>query len=213
MCGRFANQQEGASAWDAYFDCENSLASIVDDVTIGYNIAPTQMIPIITKDGWLAARWGMIGSWVKDASEISSKFATFNARSETVSEKATFRSAWKHGQRCVIPAVGYYEWKKEGQSKQPYFIKPTQHMPMFLGGLYEPHRNGIPASCTIITHPASTILSPLHPRTPTMIHPKDITKWLDGSEDLITSSEVSFTPVSSAVNNAKNDGSELINPL
>ncbi|MBC8310113.1 MAG: SOS response-associated peptidase, partial [Planctomycetes bacterium] len=140
-------------------------------------------------------------------------FATFNARSETVSEKATFRNAWNHGQRCVIPAVGYYEWKKEGQSKQPYFIKPTQHAPMFLGGLYEPHRNGIPASCTIITHTASKVLSPIHPRTPTMIHPKDISKWLEGSEDLQTTSEVNFAPVSSAVNNAKNDGPELINPL
>ena len=76
MCGRFANQQDNTAAWDAYFDCDNEFATIADTVSVGYNIAPTQTIPVVTPVGWLAARLGMVGAWVKDASEISSKFAT-----------------------------------------------------------------------------------------------------------------------------------------
>ena len=90
-------------------------AEFLEEVAIGYNIAPTQMIPVVTKEGWLATRWGMIAPW---SSEISSRFATFNARNETVAEKATFRGAWKEGQRCAIPALGYYEWKKEGEDRK-----------------------------------------------------------------------------------------------
>jgi len=184
MCGRFANQEDNATAWDAYFDCDNEFASIADTVSVGYNIAPTQTIPVVTQDGWLAARWGMIAPWVKDASEISSKFATFNARSETVSEKATFRGAWSAGRRCIIPAIGYYEWKTTDDGKQPYFVRHVDETPLCFGGLYEPARNstsgaGVPASCTIITQPASDQLASLHARMPLMFGVQGIESWLN----------------------------------
>ena len=95
MCGRFANQLENSEAWEEYFgsamheqQSSAQMQEVLDACAIGYNIAPTQMIPVITKSGdnggrtLLAARWGMIGPWVEDASEISSKFAMFSARSE-----------------------------------------------------------------------------------------------------------------------------------
>jgi putative SOS response-associated peptidase YedK len=202
MCGRFANQLESTEAWAEYFGTPLP-AEFLEEVAIGYNIAPTQMIPVVTKEGWLATRWGMIAPW---SSEITSKFATFNARSETIAEKATFRGAWKEGQRCVIPALGYYEWKKEGESKQPYFIRGDA--PLCFGGLYESGRESICASCTIITLPASDALSPLHHRMPLMF--SDPTVWLEGDsfDDHLT--DLSWHAVDKAVNNTRNQGSQLI---
>ena len=208
MCGRFANQQESALAWDEYFDCEEPLASIVDDVAIGYNIAPTQMIPIVTETGWLTARWGMIGPWVKDASDISSKFATFNARSETVCEKATFRSAWSDGRRCVIPAIGYYEWQKTQSGKQPYFAGLADTSPLFFCGLYEPARESICASCTIITMQASEMMAPLHHRMPLMFNEPEA--WLEGNSFEGHLNDLSWHAVGKTVNNTRNQGIELI---
>ena len=215
MCGRFENQQESKAAWDAYFDCDNEFASIADTVSVGYNIAPTQTIPVVTQDGWLAARWGMIGPWVKDASEISSKFATFNARSETVSEKATFRGAWSAGRRCIIPALGYFEWKTTDDGKQPYFVRHVDETPLCFGGLYEPARNstsgaGVPASCTIITQPASEELASLHARMPLMFGVQGIESWLNEGGVGPEVSDLHFHAVSKTVNNTRNQGIELI---
>lgn len=215
MCGRFANQLESTEAWEEYFGTPLP-AEFLEEVAIGYNIAPTQMIPVVTNSEGggrtlLAARWGMIGPWVKDAADISSKFATFNARSETVAEKATFRGAWKEGRRCVIPALGYYEWKKEGESKQPYFVNAASDAPICFGGLYEPERDdtsGVPASCTIITLPASETMSPLHHRMPLMFDDPSI--WLDSDSFDGHLDDLSWHAVDRAVNNTRNQGSELI---
>jgi putative SOS response-associated peptidase YedK len=212
MCGRFANQQESAKAWDEYFDCDNSIENIVNEVSIGYNITPTQTIPVVTKDGWLAARWGLIAPWVKDEKDISSRFATFNARIETISEKSTFKSAWNNGRYCVVPAVGYYEWKKEGNSKQPYFIKPTNGCPMFLLGLYEPKREKIPPSCTIITSQSDGELANVHHRVPEFTNNEGIKPWLQNGKRNTTIELMPF-PVSKAVNNPINQGSKLIQSL
>ena len=213
MCGRFANQLESREAWEKYFVTPLP-AECLEEVAIGYNIAPTQMIPVITKSGdnsgrtLLAARWGMIGPWVKDASEISSKFATFNARSETVSEKATFRSAWSDGRRCVIPAIGYYEWQKTQSGKQPYFAGLADESPLFFGGLYEPARESVCASCTIITMQASKMMAPLHHRMPLMFN--DPEAWLNGNSFEGHLDDLSWHAVSKTVNNTRNQGIELI---
>ena len=207
MCGRFANQLENSESWDEYFNCDNLLDDIVNEVAIGYNIAPTQTIPIVTKDGWLAARWGLVAPW---ATEISTKFATFNARSETVKEKATFKRAWNNNQRCVIPAIGYYEWKVEGNEKQPYFVCNINKSPMFFGGLYEPPREHIPASCTILTKQADKKMSALHPRVPYIFKSEGIQRWLQRGIANETFPEFLYYPVSKSVNNPNNQGSELV---
>ena len=152
----------------------------------------------------------MIGPWVKDASEISSKFATFNARSETVAEKATFRGAWNDGRRCVVPALGYSEWKKEGEEKQPYFVNAASDSPICFGGLYEPARddNSVPASCTIITLPASDAMASLHHRMPLMFD--DPTVWLEGDSFDGHLNDLSWHTVDKTVNNPRNQGSKLI---
>mgnify|MGYP006086249681 CR=1 FL=1 len=208
MCGRYANQQESEGAWDEYFETPYPISeTFAESVSTGYNIAPTQTIPIATADGWLAARWGMIAPW---ANEISTKFATFNARSETIAEKATFRSAWKKKQQCIVPAIGYYEWKKEGEAKQPYFVQNENKTPIFFGGLYEPSRGEIPASCTIITLPASKTLAPLHHRMPMMISCDSVIPWFQERTQHTHADKILVTPVSRAVNNVRNQGSQLI---
>lgn len=209
MCGRFANQLESKEAWEEYFGTPLP-AEFLEEVAIGYNIAPTQMIPVVTNEGWLATRWGMIAPW---SSEISSKFATFNARSETVAEKATFRGAWNDGRRCVVPALGYYEWKKEGEEKQPYFVNAASDSPICFGGLYEPAREatsgvGVPASCTIITLPASDAMASLHHRMPLMFD--DPTAWLESNSFDGHLDDLSWHAVDKTVNNPRNQGSKLI---
>ncbi len=92
-------------------------------VVTGFNVVPSQTIAAFTPDGGLAARWGLVPSW---SQTVSSKYATFNARLESVADKPAFRSVWSHGQRCLIPALGYYEWKTETGGKQPLAV---QHVP------------------------------------------------------------------------------------
>ena len=209
MCGRFANELNSVEAWDSFFDCDNSITSIEQDVTIGYNIAPTQVIPIVVHDSdcysWIAARWGMVAPWAK---EISTKYATFNARSETISEKATYKSAWKAGKRCVIPAIGYFEWKKDQDEKQPYFIHRDE--PIFFGGLYEPSHDNICASCTMITLPASSAMSPMHHRMPLMFQQTD--PWLNTDSFVGHIEALSWHAVDKTVNNPRNQGGSLSNP-
>ena len=207
MCGRFANQLESREAWEEYFGTALP-AEFLEEVAIGYNIAPTQTIPVVTQDGWLAARWGMIGPWVKDASDISSKFATFNARSETISEKATFRSAWNNERRCVIPAIGYYQWQKTQSGKQPYFAGLADASPLFFCGLYEPARESICASCTIITLQASEMMAPLHHRMPLMFNEPEV--WLNGNSFEGHLDDLSWHAVGKTVNNTENQGIKLI---
>ncbi len=204
MCGRFANQLESTEAWEEYFGTPLT-AEFLEEVAIGYNIAPTQMIPVMTKDGWLATRWGMIAPW---ASEIATKYATFNARSETITEKATFKNAGAAGQRCIVPAIGYYEWKVTEDGKQPYFVNAASDAPLCFGGLYEPARESICASCTIITLPASDAMAPLHHRMPLMFHDPNV--WLESDSFGGHLTKLSWHAVDKAVNNPRNQGAELI---
>ena len=219
MCGRFANQFENKEAWESFFG-EGLPDDVLEEVRIGYNICPTQIIPIFcnsTVDGggsesedgtsysWHASRWSIVAPW---ATEVSTKYATFNARCETLQEKASYKNAFNKGQRCIIPALGYYEWKSINDEKQPYFAQRGLSEPLFFGGLYEPARDDIPHSCTIITLPATNAMKPLHHRMPLMF--AEPHSWLDsGSFDghLV---RAPWHEVSKTVNNPRNQGAELI---
>jgi putative SOS response-associated peptidase YedK len=216
MCGRYANPFENVQAWKDHFGEKPEKWS--SEATMGYNTAPTQMIPVITGAGILVARWGMIPSWAK---EVSTKFATFNARIETVAEKPTYRGAWSHNQRCLVPALGYYEWKTEHKMKQPYFIRPIDSSPLVFGGLYEPSRGeDIPASCTILTMPATEHMTDLHNRMPVMFQGEAAQEWLSASTNdaksmLLGNRTMDFQvyQVDRSVNNVRTQGSALIEPV
>lgn len=187
------------------------------EFTTGYNVAPTSMVPVYFPEGWQAMRWSLIPPWSK---EISSRYATFNARAESVAEKPAYRHAWKHSQRCLIPALGYYEWREDSGGKQPFFITAVNEDPLMFGGLWEPARDDIPASCTIVTREADSELRPLHHRMPALMSPDTAEAWLhDDPEiaaELIQSPRpvpVQYYAVSKAVNNTRNNSESLIQPL
>ena len=125
-------------------------------------------------------RWGLVPSWSK---EPSGGNPLINAHSETVATKPAFRAAMRQ-RRCLIPADGFYEWKKIGPSKQPYFIHRPDDRPFAIAGLWERWTDpeGRPLeTCTILTTAANAVLRPLHERMPVIVEPADYAQWLDRS--------------------------------
>lgn len=212
MCGRYANHVGAMHGWT------DILTDWPSDAQLGFNLAPTQMIPAFTAVGSAAMRWGLIPEWVDQA---NTSFSTFNARLSTVAEKPAFRHAWQTSQRCLIPALGYYEWRQENGQKQAYFVKRTDGQPTVFAGLYEPPRNKhIPWSCTVLTRPAEGILAELHHSMPVSLLPEHGRIWMSGSSDIALQSawrdfadEFSFYPVSHLVNSTANQGPDLIKPV
>ncbi len=200
--------------------------SIVSKVDFGmtYNAAPTQLMPIIRfdKDGdreIAHAKWGLIPRWAKDKS-IGNKL--INARGETVAEKPAFRYAFGK-QPCLIPASGFYEWKREGDGKQPYAIYPNDGPLLALGGIWERWRSPddeVIDSYSIITKPADSFMQSLHHRMPVMLNPDQFDAWLDPSSDQRQSlidgeSNIALAshPVSKEVNNPRNNHDKLTQAL
>jgi len=147
-----------------------------------YNIPPGQKILAIVQleDGSNRAvnlHWGLIPSWSKDRA-ISSHL--INARAETLTEKPSFKKAYRH-RRCLIPATGFYEWQATETGKQPYHIHKPDNAVFAFGGLWEhwEHDRETVYSCTIITTAANDKIAPIHDRMPIIIAPDDYHRWLD----------------------------------
>jgi putative SOS response-associated peptidase YedK len=223
MCGRFSLHQIAAR-----------LAEVFDvpepNWTPRYNIAPTQPVLAVGLtvgqhggDSARAARllrWGLIPSWAKEET-IGSKL--INARSETVAEKPSFRSAFKQ-RRCLILADGFYEWKRMPSKKQPYYFQRTDQEPFAFAGLWEHwHREGLTIdSCTILTTEANALLQPIHDRMPVILSPEDYDRWLDPGtppvelQTLLRPADpdaMQTYPVSPLVNRPSYDSADCINSL
>lgn len=183
-------------------------------------------------------RWGLVPSWAKDLS-IGNRM--INARFETVHEKPAFRRAFAR-RRCLLPADGYYEWytlesdraegeKKKRAKKQPFYIRPKDGSVLALAGLYELWKSPDPDvgdggwvwTCTVITTDAPDELGRIHDRMPMIVHPDRWDAWLDPEltdPDLVRgllapamAGTMEAYPVSTAVNNVRNNGPELIKPI
>ncbi|HEV2637555.1 MAG TPA: SOS response-associated peptidase [Actinocrinis sp.] len=189
-----------------------------------YNVAPTKPIPTVLTLGsarvLLEMGWGMVPSWAKDPA-IGSRM--INARVETVAEKPTFRRALVR-RRCILPADGYYEWRKPagaGGRKQPFYIHRTDGGLLAFAGLFD-HWLGADGSelwtATIITGAAVGDLAAIHDRMPLTVGPGERDAWLDPDlqdKDEITAlldrdPEWTARPVSTLVNSVRNNGPELI---
>jgi putative SOS response-associated peptidase YedK len=149
-----------------------------------YNICPTTQIDIIRdrngKPEILSARWGLIPSWWKKP--LKELPATFNARSDTVAEKPMFRAAFK-SRRCIIPASGYYEWRKgEDGGREPHYFTREDGAVISMAGLYEewtdPATGEIVTSATIIVTDASEEIAHIHHRMPAILEQDQIEDWL-----------------------------------
>lgn len=165
--------------------------------------------------------WGLIPSWAKDPS-IGNRI--INARSETVAEKPSFRAAFKR-RRCLIPANGFYEWKKIGKKKQPYYVRRKDGEPFAFAGLWEPWEGEdgtVIESCTILTTEPNADIRPLHNRMPVILDPSDYDQWLNPEVDELETlaplmhpypdGKLEAVPVSPLVNNPKNDDAQCIEP-
>lgn len=197
-----------------------------------YNIAPTQPVAVVRMNPQAAARewaltyWGLVPSWSKDPSMGA---RMINARSETVTEKPAFRAAFKR-RRCLVPASGFYEWKKEGKGKQPYYITTPDGSPFAIAGLWE-YWEGADGSalesCTLLTTSANTLMQPLHDRMPVIVQPEDYAQWLGSGRDETPQALDQLQhllrpyaddgliayPVSTYVNNTRNEGADCMQAL
>lgn len=198
----------------------------VPDLAPRYNIAPTQSVAVVRRteagNDLSMMRWGLIPSWAKDT-KIGARL--INARSDTVATKPAFRSAFKR-RRCLIPADGYYEWKRTGpKSKQPYLIGLNHDQPMAFAGLWEiwksPEGGATIESCTILTTEANQFLSEIHDRMPVILHARDREVWLDPDvpPDALSvilhpyvEEAMQAHPVSTLVNKASNEVPECVRP-
>ncbi len=224
MCGRYANFLTEQELLDAF-----EIAVIADDARLAprYNIGPMQDTSIIVarKEAGRSvelARWGLVPSWAKDPG-IGVKM--FNARSETVAEKPSFRNAFAK-RRCIVPASGYYEWKTDDAGKTPYFIHPSDGSPLAFAGLFEFWKDKTVddapwlATCSIVTAAARGEMQDIHDRQPVMLRPDEVDTWLDptsAQDDLwaaigAPAPDLTWHEVGKAVGNIRNQGPELVEP-
>jgi putative SOS response-associated peptidase YedK len=217
MCGRFS-QTHSAEAIAAAFGL-----SEIPQWQPRYNIAPTQTVPaIIASDGqrhFKPLRWGLIPSWAKDPS-IGARL--INARAATLSEKPSFRDAFKR-RRCLIVADGFYEWRKEGTQKQPFYFRLETGEPFAFAGLWEgwhsPDGDRI-ETCTIITTDPNELTATVHDRMPVILPTALYDRWLDSAHQQTTDLQAILHPyakeamiaypVSTAVNRPTNDSPDCI---
>lgn len=227
MCGRFALMTPAEQLAMQFGLPETAVATLPPSVP-RYNIAPTQPVVAIrlAEDGQRELtffHWGLIPSWAKDI-KIGSRM--INARSETVTEKPSFRTAFKR-RRCLIPADGFYEWQKQANGKQPMFIRPaeSEERPFALAGLWEVWRDpdgSALQSCTILTTTPNELMAPIHDRMPVIVEPEDFDLWLNPEPDPeqglhllrpYPAEKMTAYPVSTVVNNPRNETPDCIQPI
>lgn len=229
MCGRYASSASREELTEI-FEIDEVAGPLPNPA---YNIAPTDPVPAVLERDRPAgrrrllteARWGLVPSWSKDARGAAK---LINARVETVGEKPAFRKAFA-ARRCLLPADGYYEWYVEpGASgvkpaKQPFFLSPADGGLFVMAGLYEfwraPDDTWL-TTTTVITTAAADEVGHLHDRMPLSVPAENWAAWLDpgfagDARGLLTipAGQLSYHPVSTAVNKVANDGPELVVPL
>jgi putative SOS response-associated peptidase YedK len=201
----------------------------VIDPSIGFrshfNIAPSSMNPVIVRHERVEAvmmQWGLVPHWAKD---IKAVHRPINARAESLAEKPMFRELVRTN-RCLVPASGFYEWKKDWQRKIPFYIRVKDDPVFAFAGLYDVWHN--PAGVTlqtytIITTDANELMAPIHNRMPVILKSEDETRWL--SKDAFSADEtqkilapfpadrMEAYPVSERVNRTDTDDERLIAPV
>jgi putative SOS response-associated peptidase YedK len=222
MCGRYTLSVPLSNLVDAF-----DVPPPDFELSPRFNIAPSQEVPVVAEGGagrrMGLLRWGLIPSWAKDPA-LGSRL--INARAETVQEKPSFRNAFRR-RRCLVPADGFFEWKKEegfgGKGgKTPYWIHLESREPFAFAGLWERWTpKGSPSihTFTIITTQASSEIRDIHPRMPVILPPEDWGPWLSPTSDPSSlpdlrppreSLPLRAHPVAPLVNSPRNDDPRCI---
>jgi putative SOS response-associated peptidase YedK len=216
MCGRYSLAKSKIELEERF------QAEMLEDFKPRYNVAPTQLMPVITTDspkGFSHFYWGITPEFSKNK-PVSQKF--INARGETISEKASFKNAFQK-RRCIIPADGFYEWKQLGKkSKSPYrFILEGEKLFSF-AGIWEEYENEdgqIKHTFLIITTAANELVNDIHDRMPAILTPEKEKIWLNSyseEKDLAeclspySTAQMMSYPVSPMVNHVANDNPALL---
>lgn len=246
MCGRYVSPEEAAieraveiqrRSWSSRFRSQGLFG-------MRYNVSPTDPVPVVRVvrelDGQREGthlRWGLIPHWARGKAMGN----TINARIETLRTNATFRDAWRRGQRCLVALSGFYEWQAQPPDWQvavPFYITVVDQDPFFLAGLWDrsvTETGEAIESCTVITMPANELMADIHNskksagkrvllppedrRMPAILAVEDHATWLSGTPEeafavlkQFPSGEMFAYPVSNLVNSNRNDGPDLIKP-
>ena len=215
MCGRFALKALKGELIDRF-----DLASC-DDYPVRFNTAPGTDIPVIRRspDGLRVLhllRWGLIPHWAKDPA-IGARLV--NARSESVADKPAFRDAFRR-RRCLVPADGFYEWKAEGKTRQPYYFSAASGIPLALAGLWESWTapdGAIVRTVCLLTTQANALMAPVHERMPVIVGQDDWAAWLADPAGTVTAllrpyagEDLQSWPVDRRVSRRDEEGAALI---
>jgi putative SOS response-associated peptidase YedK len=226
MCGRYTLSSPGDMIAEV-FDLVD-----VPEVLPRYNLAPTQEAAVVrvTAPGaprtLARLRWGLIPAWAKDPS-IGNRM--INARAESVGEKPAYRDSFRR-RRCLVPADGFYEWKRVGKGKQPYLIRRRDRRPFGFAGLWSSWHapDAAPDAApretfTILTTSPNDLMRDLHDRMPVILGQADFAAWLDPANRdtaalqtlLVPSAAAGWEaiPVSTRVNSPAHDAADCIEPL
>jgi putative SOS response-associated peptidase YedK len=225
MCGRYILTQA------AKFERALQLARVSWSFEISYNVAPTQSVPVVRgtcgeREG-VMMRWGLIPFFAKG---VAPKYSTINATLEKLDNGAVWRGPWNRGQRCILPAAGFYEWHlNEAGQKHPFFIHLADQEVFGFAGLWDRsvRADGTAVeSCAIITMPGNDLMRQVHNtgnnpyRMPAILAPADYDAWLKGGagearavlgpypQDVMVAYQVG-----TRVNSSKNNDEKLIEPV
>lgn len=188
MCGRYTlrkRPEEVAISEDQSYRVRP--ASPGDDFAPRFNIAPTQSNLVLRRNAneWelesSKLRWGLVPSWSKSAQTAS---PIINARSETVTEKPSFRAAFQR-RRCLVPADGFYEWKKSRSGPAPYFFHLKDDSIFYMAGIWEVWLGELGErieSFTILTTHANSLMAKFHDRMPVILAGERLQTWLDNHD-------------------------------
>jgi putative SOS response-associated peptidase YedK len=217
MCGRYT-LATSVERLAEEFGFEGSTVELPSS----YNVAPTQGVAAVLEEGGQrrleVLRWGLIPPWADDPG-IGSRM--INARSETAPGKPSFRRAFRE-RRCLIPADGFYEWRRTNGAKQPYYIHMEGGHPFAFAGLWESwNKEGEVRTCTILTTGANALVGEIHERMPVILAADAYDVWLDpaSERDELTGllapypeDEMEAYPVSRFVNSPSNNDPRCIEP-
>jgi putative SOS response-associated peptidase YedK len=221
MCGRFT-QQRPTSELAEIFDAEDR-AGLPGG---RYNVAPTDEAAVVVqrddRRAITAYRWGLIPHWAENR-RIGSRM--FNARAETLARSPAFRDALQR-RRCVVPVDSFYEWRREGNVRQPFRVIRPDGRPLALAGLWagwrDPETDEVVRSFSIVTGEPTDVVRAIHDRMPVVLADDDWARWIDPNvapdelQALLQTRpalELVAYEVSRLVNDVRRDGPELIEPL
>jgi putative SOS response-associated peptidase YedK len=222
MCGRFAQQRPASELADRF-----AAEPLVDDPGPHFNLAPTDdALVVVQRDDRRAVtayRWGLVPHWAKSAS-VGNR--AFNARAESVATGPMFRDAFRR-RRCLVPVEAFYEWRREGKLRLPFAIRRADGDVLALAGLWsgwrDPETEELRRTFTIVTTAANEAIGELHDRMPVILPEDEWATWLDPANDDVGRLRALLEPrddlplelyeVSRRVNDARNEGPELLEPL